>query len=118
MVVVVRKVVPVVVVELEVVVKRVVVGLVVVVVAASGQRGRAGSPVQVQEPALHWLIRLSTQLLEGWGPHAALISSLQAVTLSQLPLWSAIAEEETKTPTPSATAANATTALRVIVEPP
>jgi hypothetical protein len=30
----------------------------------------------------------------------------------------AVAREETKTPTPSATAANVTTALRVIVEPP
>jgi len=58
------------------------------------------------------------QLMEGWGPHASLISSLQAVVLSHLPPLSAIAEEETKTPAPSATAANVTTALRVIVEPP
>jgi hypothetical protein len=96
-----------------------VVELVVVVVAPTGQRGRPGSPVQVQERALHWSITLLSQLLEGWGPHASLISSLQAVTLSHLPLLSAIAEEETKTPTPSATAAkNVTTAFLVIVEPP
>src|SRR5262245_5225322 len=96
----------------------VVVVVVVEVLVATGQRGRPASPVQVQESALHWLITLSTQLLEGLGPHASLISSLHAVVLSHLPLWSAIADEETKTPTPSATAANATIALRVIVEPP
>jgi hypothetical protein len=96
-----------------------VVELVVVVVAPTGQRGRPGSPVQVQRNALHWLIRFFAQLIEGLGPHASLISSLQAVVLSHLPLLSAIAEEETKTPTPSATAAkNVTTAFLVIVEPP
>jgi hypothetical protein len=63
-----------------------------VVVAPTGQPGRPGSPVQVHCIALHWLITLSTQLLAGWGPHAALISSLQAVFLSHLPLLSAIAE--------------------------
>jgi hypothetical protein len=96
-----------------------VVELVVVVVAPTGQRGRPGSPVQVQRNALHWSVMLLTQLFEGLGPHASLISSLQAVVLSHLPLLSAIAEEETKTPTPSATAAkNVTTAFLVIVEPP
>jgi len=92
--------------------------VVVELVVVTGQRGRPASPVQVQEPALHWSIRLLTQLLEGWGPHASPISSLQAVFVSHRPLWSAIAEEETKTPAPSATAANVTTALRVIAEPP
>jgi len=86
-----------------------------VVVAPTGQRGRPGSPVQVHCIALHWLITLFTQLMAGWGPHAALISSLQAVFLSHLPLLAAIAEEETKTPTPSATTANVTTTLLVIV---
>jgi hypothetical protein len=53
------------------------------------------------------------------GPHAAMISSLQDVNLSHLPMLSAIAEEERKTPTPSTTAAhNVTTAFLVIVEPP
>jgi hypothetical protein len=81
--------------------------------------GRSGSPVQVQRNALHWSVMFFAQLMEGWGPHASLISSLQAVVLSHLPLLSAIAEEERKTPTPSATAAkNVTTAFLVIVEPP
>src|SRR5215475_6083757 len=80
---------------------------------------RPGSPVQVQRNALHWSVMFFAQLIEGLGPHASLISSLQAVVLSHLPLLSAIAEEETKTPTPSATAAkNVTTAFLVIVGPP
>jgi hypothetical protein len=111
------------VVVVELVVVELVVELVVVevevVVAPTGQRGRPGSPVQVHCLALHWLITLSTQLFEAWGPHAALISSLQAVLLSHLPALSAIAEEDRKTPTPSATTANnLTTAFLVIGEPP
>jgi hypothetical protein len=73
------------------------------VVVELGQLGRPGSPVQVQSCALHWSVMFFAQLSEGLGPHALLISSLQAVSLSQLPALSAIAEEETKTPTPSAT---------------
>jgi hypothetical protein len=97
----------------------VVVVVVVDVVVVTGHSGSPGSPVQVQRNALHWSVTFFAQLIEGWGPHASLISSLQAVVLSHLPLWSAIAEEETKTPTPSATAAkNVTTAFLVIVEPP
>jgi len=88
------------------------------VVVVTGHSGSPGSPVQVQERALHWLITVFAQLPEGWGPHASLISSLQAAFVSHLPLLSAIAEEETKTPAPSATAANVTTTRPVIVEPP
>ena len=97
-----------------------VVELVVVVVAPTGQRGRPASPVQVQRNSLHCFVMFFAQLVPlALGPHASLISSLQAVFLSHLPLLSAIAEEERKTPTPSATAAkNVATAFLVIVEPP
>ena len=81
--------------------------------------GRPGSPVQVQRNALHGSVMVFMQLPVGLGPHVALISSAQDVRVSHLPLLSAIAEEERKTPTPSATAANnVTTAFLVIVEPP
>jgi len=109
-----------VVVVLGVVVVVVVVDVVVEVLEPTGQRGRPASPVQVQRNALHCFVMFFAQLVPlALGPHASLISSLQAVFLSHLPLSSAIAEEERKTPTPSATAANnLTTAFLVIVEPP
>jgi hypothetical protein len=104
-----------------VVVEVVVVGL-VVVVAPTGQTGRPSSPVQVQRRSLHWVVMFFAQLVPlELGPHAARISSLQAVFLSHLPLLSAKAEEETKTPAASATAANVTTTfviVLVIVGPP
>ncbi len=78
----------------------VVVVVVVEVLVVTGHSGSPGSPVQVQRNALHWSVMFFAQLMEGWGPHASLISSLQAVVLSHLPPLSAIAEEETKTPTP------------------
>jgi hypothetical protein len=116
-VVVVVAVVLVVLVELEVVVVEL-----VVVVAPTGQTGRPSSPVQVQRPSLHWVVMFFAQLVPlELGPHAARISSLQAVFLSHLPLLSAIAEGETKTPAASVTAANVTTTfviVLVIVEPP
>jgi hypothetical protein len=92
----------------------------VVVLEPTGQGGRPASPVQVQRCALHWVVMFFAQLVPLLlGPHAARISSLQAVFLSHLPLSSAIAGEERKTPTPSATAANnVTIAFLVIVEPP
>jgi len=91
-----------------------------VVVEPTGQRGRPASPVQVQRNALHCFVMFLAQLVPlELGPHASLTSSLQAKFLSHLPLLSAIAEEERKTPTPSATAANnLTTAFLVIVESP
>jgi len=100
-----------VVVEVEVVV------LVVVVVAPTGQRGRPRSPVQVQRCALHWFVMLVMQLSEGRNPHASLISSPQAMKGSHLKKLSAIAEEERKTPTPTA-ANNVTTAFLVIAGSP
>jgi hypothetical protein len=101
-----------------------VVELVVVVVVVTGHSASPGSPVQVQSPSLHWWITF----LEHWlaampekAPHAELISSEQFF----LPHagGAAVATEETKTPAPSATAANVTTRLLpifliVIVEPP
>jgi hypothetical protein len=51
------------------------------------------------------------------APHAELIWLAQ-VFLLHAGGDAAVATEETKTPAPSATAANVTTALRVIVEPP
>src|SRR5262245_22017280 len=97
----------------------VVVVVVEVLVVVTGQVGRPASPVQVQRDALHGSVMVFMQLPVGLGPHVALISSAQDVRVSHLPLLSASAEEERKTPTPSATAAkNATTAFLVIVEAP
>jgi hypothetical protein len=104
-----------VVVEVEVVV--LVVELVVVVVPPTGQRGRPRSPVQVQRCALHWFVMLVMQLSEGKNPHASLISSPQAMKGSHLKKLAAIAEEERKTPTPTA-ANNVTTAFLVIAGSP
>jgi hypothetical protein len=87
----------------------------VVVVEPTGQRGRPASPVQVQRRSLHCLVMFFAQLLPlELGPHASLTSSAQATFLSHLPLSSAIAEEETKTPTANATVANKTAALLVV----
>jgi hypothetical protein len=87
----------------------------VVVVEPTGQRGRPASPVQVQRRSLHCLVMFFAQLLPlELGPHASLTSSAQATFLSHLPLSSAIAEEETKTPPANATVANKTAALLVV----
>jgi hypothetical protein len=92
-----------------------VVELVVVVVGV-----HAGSVGSVQEQSVVLQLR-RTALLHAlravpFKPaHPAAISSAQSFLLHG-PV--AVATEETKTPAPSATAANVTTALRVIVEPP
>jgi|SRR5262245_30116299 len=88
----------------------------VVVVAPTGQVGRPASPVQVQRNALHWSVTFFAQVIEGGDPHAAAISSLQALFLSHLPNWglSAVAEDERKTPTANVTVANKRAALLVV----
>ena len=87
----------------------------VVVVEPTGQRGRPASPVQVQRRSLHCLVMFLAQLVPlELGPHASRTSSAQATFLSHLPLSSAIAEEETKTPTANATVANKIAALLVV----
>jgi hypothetical protein len=104
------------VVVVELVVVEVVVVELVVVVAPTGQTGRPASPVQVQRRSLHWVVMFLAQLVPlELGPHAARISSLQAVFLSHLPLSSAIAEEGTKSPAASAIAANVTTTFVIVL---
>ena len=100
----------------------VVVVVVVVVVEVVGVVGvQVGSPgciVQVQVPALHWSRIDDLQALRAAPDkpaHPAAISSEHAF---EPQLAGAALAPETKTPAPSATAANVTTALRVIVEPP
>jgi hypothetical protein len=94
-----------------------VVGLVVEVVVVVGvQSGNPDSPVQVQVPVLHCAmtdLRHSLRALPDKPTQPAAISSEQFF----LPHGggSAVATEETKTPAPSATAANVTTTLRPIV---
>src|SRR5262249_24454141 len=101
------------------VVELVVVELVVVVV--TGQLGSPGCIVQVQVPALHWSRMDDWQALRPWGAapdnpgHPAATSSEPAC---EPQIGDAALAPETKTPAPSATAANVTPALRVIVEPP
>jgi len=94
----------------------VVVELVVVVV--TGQLGSPGCIVQVQVPALHWARIDDLQALRAAPDkpaHPAAISSAHAF---EPQIEGAALAPETKTPAPSATAANVTPALRVIVEPP
>src|SRR5262245_40032339 len=110
-----------VVVEVVLVVVEVVVDVVVeVVVVVSGIPSHGGSVGSVQEQSgfvmhssttdfLHWLRALPDK-----PAHAVLISSAQVLFVH----FPATFASETKTPAASATAANATTALRVIVEPP
>jgi hypothetical protein len=98
----------------------VVVVLDVVVVVVTGQLGSPGCPVQVQSPALHWARRFLVHVLAAMpvkAPHAELTSSAQDFLLHACG-GAPVAKEETKTPAPSATAANVTPALLVIVEPP
>jgi hypothetical protein len=82
------------------------------------QLGSPGCPVQVHIPALHWSRIDDLQALRAAPDkpgHPAAISSEHAFAPQ---IGDAALAPETKTPAPSATAANVTTALRVIVEPP
>src|SRR5262245_28026108 len=102
-----------------VVVEGVVVEVVVVVVGV--QSGSPGSPVQVQVPVLHCAmtdLRHMLRALPDKPAHPAATSSEQDLLLHAG--GAAVATGETKRPAPSATAANVTTALLVIVigEPP
>jgi hypothetical protein len=84
----------------------------------TGQLGSPGCPVQVQSPALHWARRFLVHVLAAMpvkAPHAELIWLAQ-VFLLHVGGDAAVAKEETKTPAPSATAANVTPALLVTVE--
>jgi hypothetical protein len=90
----------------------------VVVGVVTGQLGSPGCIVQVQVPALHCSRSNDLQALRAAPDkpgHPAAISSEHAF---EPQIGAAALAPETKTPTPSATAANVTTALRVIVEPP
>jgi len=90
----------------------------VVVVVGGVQVGSPGCIVQVQVPALHWSRTADLQALRAAPDkpaHPAAISSEHAF---EPQIAGAALAPETKTPAPSATAANVTTALRVIVEPP
>src|SRR5262245_34079151 len=92
--------------------------VVLVVVVATGQSGSPGCPVQVHGPALHWARIDDLQALRAAPDkpaHPAAISSEHAFAPQ---IEGAALAPETKTPAPSATAANVTPALRVIVEPP
>jgi hypothetical protein len=92
--------------------------VVVEVVVAGVQSGSPGCIVQVHVPALHWSRIDDLQALRAAPDkpgHPAAISSEHAF---EPQIGGAALAPETKTPAPSATAANVTTALRVIVEPP
>jgi hypothetical protein len=90
----------------------------VVVGVVTGQLGSPGCIVQVQVPALHCSRSNDLQALRAAPDkpgHPAAISSEHAF---EPQIGAAALAPETKTPTPSATAANETTALLIIVEPP
>jgi hypothetical protein len=94
--------------------------VVLVVVVVVGPHGGVTEPSQEQSG---FVLQLATtdflhslNSLPAKAPHAELISSEQTFGL-HFPAALA-SEKETKTPAPSATAANVTTALLVIVEPP
>src|SRR5262245_32762808 len=97
-------------------------GVVVDVAVVVGvQSGSPGSPVQVQVPVLHCAmadLRHMLRALPDKPAHPAAISSEQDLLLHAG--GAAVVTEETKTPAPSATAANVTPTLLVIVivEPP
>src|SRR5262249_48435293 len=89
-----------------------------VVVVVTGHSGSPGCIVQVQVPALHWSRIDDLQALRAAPDkpgHPAAISSEHAF---EPQIEGAALAPETKTPAPSATAVNATTTPRVIVEPP
>src|SRR5262249_38489394 len=89
-----------------------------VVVVVTGHSGSPGCIVQVQVPALHWSTIDALQALRAAPDkpaHPAVISSAHCFEPQS---GGAGLAPETKTPPASATAANVTPALRVIVEPP
>jgi hypothetical protein len=104
-----------------VVVEELVVVLVVVVVVVGVHIGSVGSvQEQIGGMILHWAITALVHVLRAMPDkpaHPASISSAQAFLVHT---FCALATEGTKTPAPSATAANVTTAplIIAIVEPP
>jgi hypothetical protein len=94
-------------------------GVVVDVVEVVGvQSGSPGCIVQVQVPAVHWSRIAALQALRAAPDKPAHPAAISSAHCFEPQSGGAALAPETKTPAPSATAANVTTALRVIVEPP
>src|SRR5262249_36420739 len=104
----------------DVVVELVVVDVVVelVVVVVTGQSGSPGCPVQVHCPASHWRGPDDWRALRAPPAKPAPPAAISPEHAFEPQIEGAALAPETKTPAPSATAANVTPALRVIVEPP
>src|SRR5262249_13568105 len=94
------------------------VGVELVVVVVTGQSGSDGCPVQVHCSASHWARMDDLQALRAAPDKPAHPAETSSEHAFEPQIEGAALAPETKTPAPSATAANVTPALRVIVEPP